>query len=464
MEEHFVKHPVHGNGKVVDTRYLGFELRVEFDSGLTYWLKKWKVSEWKGEPKSVSEPTPLSTPAPKLSVPHEAVAQLECQTIAPPRVEPPVQPKLDTVPIQRQTVVYRKPMCVESTNEIFHARKLIEALRLGVVPFDCVQDFTFGRETETSQIENWLRDSNPQEGAMAVVGEYGSGKTHLLQWTFPRAIDLGFGAASIEMDPNETPFHKPINIYRRFTSSFRYRCPQDKTIKGFRDLLREAFSRGYFQDHPYFGLLYRNKDDEEYWQWIEGARHFYYIRPCLYDHTTAGNIYTYLISSLGWFVSQVLGLKGILLGFDEAESINMSYGTNKQRAQSFLNALIRTASNEERLTQQPTGCGLIYSGHSGNIPFLYRSRCGLKILLAFTSPEMKGRTVLIEPFTRNELDDIVAEIHRFYETAYSCKVNGSRLAELQRTVLEQTTKTRGFIKASVEALDIARLSSSRDDT
>ena len=86
---------------------------------------------------------------------------------------------------------------------------------------------------------------------------------------------------------------------------------------------------------------------EDLWDWIEARESrakpwgFFSLLPGLYDYSTAANIYCYLLSSLGWASREVLGLKGLLLVFDEAETVEMNfYSQQAQNSRNFLRSLI----------------------------------------------------------------------------------------------------------------------------
>ena len=61
----------------------------------------------------------------------------------------------------------------------FH-RSIIEALRLGIVPYGAVRDFTFGRDNEMLTIQKWL--DGESTGPLIIRSGYGSGKSHLLDY------------------------------------------------------------------------------------------------------------------------------------------------------------------------------------------------------------------------------------------------------------------------------------------
>jgi len=179
MSEREVHHPKYGRGVVKQTRHKGFELRVDFEDGLTRWVRLDELTE------------------------------TEITQITKPPVPPSVFP-----------------------DERLKSRRMIEAFRLGIVPYDCVEEFTFGRTKETREIMNWLND--PNKGSLIVVGEYGTGKTHLLHYALGKALQDGFAAAWVEMDPNEAPFHKPKRVYNHLIKNFKYRDKQTGQLKGFR--------------------------------------------------------------------------------------------------------------------------------------------------------------------------------------------------------------------------------------
>ena len=149
MPEGVVRHPRYGRGVTRRSRHKGFELHVAFDDGLTRWVRLDELTEGG------------MTPPVSAITPH-----------VPPAV----------------------------SDERFKSRRMIEAFRLGTVPYDCVREFTFGRDRETQSLMDWLDE--PEENGLLVVGEYGTGKTHLLHYAYGQALQKGFAVAYVEMDPN----------------------------------------------------------------------------------------------------------------------------------------------------------------------------------------------------------------------------------------------------------------------
>ncbi len=429
MDGRIVLHSKYGQGVVKNSRHKGFELQVTFEDGLTRWVRSDELIE-----KRIK--APISSSKPDFS-----------------------------------------PVITSDVN--FKSRRMIESFRLGIVPDDCVEEFTFGREDETRCVMDWLNSS--EESVLLVIGGYGTGKSHLLNYARGCALKAGFAVAYIETDPNESPFHKPKRIYGRLAKTLRFVSLYNKQIRGFRDFLKEAIANGAFEDHIYFKHLIGKSSDENLWNWIEAVESNirpwceypnsdkYAWLPALYDSQISANIYCYLLSALGWAARKMLNLKGMLLIFDEAESIGMYY-YNYQfgKGCNYVKALIRTADDYDDLLSSPRKTGLDYSrmGDSFRTPFLYRQPSSLKLLFAFTNthvlqPVSELRTATridLKPLEDEVLYDVFEHICLHYGYAYDFIEEDPIIDSIFQRVANQGGRTRFFVKGSVEALDLARLS------
>ncbi len=427
MPERIVSHSKYGRGVVKQSRYKDFELLVQFKDGLSRWIRFDELEQSAQTPQIVSLATGLSTP-----------------------------------PI----------------NEAFRSRRMIEAFRLGIVPYDCVEDFTFGRQEESKELMNWL--NSPEENVLLLVGEYGTGKTHLQHHIYWRALQEGFAVAYVAMDPNEVPFHKPKRVYSQLIQTFRYYSKKNK--KRFPDFLKEVITNGAFKEHEYYKYFIKETLDENLWDWIEAKESIvkpYLINnsdypklPGLYDYSSTANVYCYLLSALGWAAKMVLGLKGLLLIFDEAEVIDMlTTSQYSKRGLNFFRALSLTAQNDKVLLEKPQiGCikrNLDYSlsGIGRKIPFLYKLPCGLKLLFAFTPIDTLNKLdelrlamrIDLQSLTHTALKRVFENICLLYENAYAIPTGNLTVDTAFQRVTERDRCTRLFVKGSVEALDLIRL-------
>jgi hypothetical protein len=261
-------------------------------------------------------------------------------------------------------------------------RFVIEAFRLGIVPERGLRDWTFGRDGELAYLAEWLRD--PAEAVLYLFGDYGSGKTHLLAAMAHRALDEGWAVCRVPLDPLDSPPSSPKRVYRSLLRSLRWRdAGGDRDAQ---DLLRRALDGGLVRDAgdhrflaPFFRCLRRGRDEEAAWRWLlgEAADAEALGLPLLHDHTTASNIYSNLLTCVGWTAATHAGLRGIVLLLDEAEMVTaVHWHRQVHRGINFIVGLSRAAQHHEtlrsesiargrdRLVRTGAETGLIYSGHA----------------------------------------------------------------------------------------------------
>src|SRR5680860_248144 len=93
------------------------------------------------------------------------------------------------------------------------ARTLIEALRYGVAPAAHLRELTIGLATERASVIAGLKQGHEAGGAVrAVLGEYGYGKSHLVELTAQEALARHFLVASASLDLLELPPHRAFDI------------------------------------------------------------------------------------------------------------------------------------------------------------------------------------------------------------------------------------------------------------
>ena len=424
-----LEHKRFGRGTVEGLRHKGLELCVRFEDGLSRWVRV--------------EDVRFLSPVPVI------------ETRRPPK--PSLAP------------------------EALRVRSMIEAFRLGIVPYGMVEDFTFGRDREISEIKNWLNRTDV--GTLAVIGEYGSGKTHLLEYIYALGLKEGFAVSIAELDPNEAPPFKPKAIYRKIVQSFRYR--EEGEERDFRGFLRAVAKQGRdsLRNHPYLSHILikigTREETEWLWNWIEGKESFYW--PVLYDHGTAANIYCNILCGLGWAAGAILKLKGHIIILDEAETVDPGWYYRYQVIKGFnlFHGLALLASNDidlrnERIVQDYTAgigtwfgdkTGLIYHGRSRH-SYVFRYPSYLKVAFAFTPMyvvdelkklQLKMDCLTLEPLPERSLKEIFEHICLIYDSSYKFLESELDVNRCFKHVLKKAEKkTRAFIKGSVEILDLRR--------
>ena len=356
---------------------------------------------------------------------------------------------------------------------------VVEAFRLGIVPYNAIETWTQGRDSELSKIRQWLDDWG--QGTLIIEGPYGSGKSHFLQYLYSIAVKSGYAVSFTDLDPSEATAAFPKRVYRRIVQNLK--APIGAEQVGFRGLMHviaENIDTNPVVDHPYFGAiidtLRKGKLKEDTWHWLEGREAVKGKYGSLWDFTTVANVYCHILSCLGWLMVKVLDLNGFLILFDEVETTkSMSYRYQFRRGLNFFRGLSMVANDEPVLLEEKVvknvvrkgeETGLVYSGHFP-IPYLYRIPSYLKVVFAITP------AVLTREFHkwRNtvpvlELESLsIPHLHRLfnmflehYKKVYGIRVMPAQRRQYLRILLDRChyTSTRIFIKSMVELMDFIR--------
>jgi len=196
-----VEHPLHGHGVVESWRRGGRIAVVAFDN----------------------QPLPMEIPSRELGL-----SVTDVRTVAEDRTAAQALP--------------------EDLGEAFggsfergQAMMTLEAMRLGVVPSASLEAYTVGRDFEMSLVDGDLDAAASNGGAVrAFLGDYGVGKTHLLELILHRALEKNFLTARVVLDPEETAPSHPRRVYRAAIRTLRYPDRAFEEGRGLEPLLRQA--------------------------------------------------------------------------------------------------------------------------------------------------------------------------------------------------------------------------------
>lgn len=373
------------------------------------------------------------------------------------------------------------------TPQAFRCRSMLEAFRLGIVPYGYVMEFTFGRDPEINMIEKWLT-SNDNKGTLLVTGEYGQGKSHILDYIRFSALNQGYAVAMATLDYNESPPWRPKAVFCKLIRSLCYKeNGSSKDIQQFlRSFVMKALKnqqglKGWMANATRYLSTHNEEYEEVFWKWLYG---YGYMYPTLYDHGTAANIYSNILSGLGCIARKVLDLKGLVVILDEAENVEETkdYWYQMDKGFNFLKGLILVSSNDSNLLSERVrrdkyqfGIGtwfgdktnLIYHGHNKDIRYCHALPSFLKIAIAFTSEEVDIKLSWPQPVPRHKvrLEDISEaalketfnKICLLYDSAYDFPKAISDINDCYEIVRDRTkTGIRSFIKGAVEIHDIRR--------
>lgn len=325
--QQIVVHPQLGPGRLLKTYMGGYEWEILFDSGRRFRLPAREFEDATRGPQTLAEPQP-----------------------AQPRV------------------------AVLETDQ-FRARQTLEALRLGIVPVQDVETLTIGLEAERVSLDRSLARSRERGGdVLAVIGDYGFGKSHFVELAARRALRENFLVASASLDLVEVPPGKANEIYRALVRSLRY---PDNELDGLGPLIRRALDtpgaaaqfaarspRG--KDDPLVAVLAAladcgsQKAYDEIVLWLSGQirtptaemRGCLRKPPRLYLAGEVARQYSYLLTAIA-ALARELGYSGLAVLIDESEHYSLLRATQRGRADAFFKALIYAALSQANSRVDP---------------------------------------------------------------------------------------------------------------
>lgn len=448
------EHPLLGKGKILNARWRDQELLVQFDGGLEIWVPKSTIKVQSSHQRGIAS---------NLRIGRKRL----------PRSTP------------------RKTYKGNITE-----RRMIEAFKLGIVPHEQVKDFTFGREKEIEKLERGFERLEKESGSVLTIeGEYGSGKTHFLDYIYFTALEKNYAVAKTALDPIDVTPYDPKSIYRELVESFKFKGG------GFREFLKESAKVDNLEGHRFLNpILQQLRDgdiEEDLWKWIEAEHQprwylnkFKELRklPLLPNFSTAADNYCYLLSGIAT-LSKKLGLKGFVILIDEAETLFHTWWrtVSLDRGVNFFKGLALTALGEipTTLTSQQirkdewlnayvedTGNHiLIHRGvRTCMTPYLYKNPSNIFLVLAFTPTVLsayqnildtigdKGIHTYLLKLNLSDFKEIFERLIEIYTSAFpETEIKKYEKDYIFHKVKNFTTQgVRAFIKASIEAFDLHR--------
>lgn len=320
------------------------------------------------------------------------------------------------------------------------AARTLEAMRLGVVPAVHLDAYTVGRDGELATVAADLTAARDHGGAVrAFLGDYGTGKTHLLELIAARARAANFLTAHVVLDPTETAPSHPKRVYRALVRGLRYPDLAETDDHGLAPLLDRALATPAALDAVGLGLGLGAVDDGEahlylaaalaYWRtlsdpatadrvgdpgdldaarrelldWLEGhptvntadlnasLSRLPGAHPRLYslkDFRPWARIYGYLLSGVAT-LARAAGYAGLCVLLDEAEFYALLTGDDRFYARTLFKALTFAALGDGALEagELPFDADELDIGGQGilqRLPARYGDAPGLYVAFAMT--------------------------------------------------------------------------------
>lgn len=339
------------------------------------------------------------------------------------------------------------------------AAMTLEAMRLGVVPACDLEEATVGRDLEIDVVRSDLAECKTGGVRRAFLGEYGLGKTHLLELIQSIALKENFLVSKAILDHSANTPAQPKRIYHALMHQIIYpdqigqaqglglgplldKAAQDPQIlekylvkgRGARakKTLREQLEAGM---HLYLSptLAYANAlnnpqalnvpehvGDPKIWagrakhmllDWIEGhptqsnqeindeLKNIRGSFPKLYsllDYRPWAKIYGYILNGIARLAKDV-GYSGLVIVIDEAEFYTLLSPQNRAYAKSLFQAWSHAAGGADDFELPFTSDELLTGGYGiqRELPTRYCEDPGLYLVFAMT-PNSNGIRVLQE--------------------------------------------------------------------
>jgi hypothetical protein len=375
--------------------------------------------------------------------------------------------------------------------ELASLRQALEALRLGVVPAEHVRDYTVARDAQLDSIEALLAEGR---GMRVVWGDYGAGKTHLVDLAERIGRERGFLTARVVLDPNEVPPTQPLRLYRAIVEHLSY---PDDLGQGLEPLARKLLDspshdtrggRGYSRFYSPFVFALRH-GDPDLLDWMRD-----YVDGCYMDaedgirqlaragwrgerlltmseFRTYGRMYVHLVGTIAAW-AQDAGYRGLLLLFDEVEYVESISRYERGYALEVLQHYAAVTVPRADLGFDPDA--LYKGGHVVHraIPMAFRERQPLSVVFAMTPLEdiralfaeivrTDAHGIELPPLGSDHCLELADKIKALYLRAHpSFSPSDAELERVRATIVralsEGETSPRTLVGATVSGLDRVR--------
>jgi hypothetical protein len=337
---------------------------------------------------------------------------------------------------------------VDRLTRLARLRQTVDALRLGVVPSDHVADYTVGRTQEVQEVRRRLTAG---QGLRLIWGEYGTGKTHLLDMFEQLARHLGYVTARTVLDPFEVQPSHPQRLYAAIARSLRYPGQAGGGLEPLLQALENSSTHLQKEKRRFSRFLsptlfaQANGDPETLALAVDYAegqpvdtavfqrilRRAGWRGPpplALSDYRTYGRIYVHIVGTLATW-SRDAGFRGLLLLFDEIERLDALNAAHRRFALEVLKHYAAATLPPKQLAF--TEAELYRGGHEihRRLPLRYRANQPLVVLMALTplrETQAAIRHILadhsqelsIRPLGALELGQLVDRVMDLYRRAY----------------------------------------------
>jgi hypothetical protein len=260
--------------------------------------------------------------------------------------------------------------------EGFFLRRAIERLRDGLFDSVAVSRLTIEEEHIIKCFSKGLRAlEKGQSDHLCICGSYGQGKSHNLTYLHHQALSQGYATSFVQLDLREIPFYQFSVVYQslmeklslpdgeKFVEAWK-RLGAENSLKilncmphRFQMILRAMLSKNKPLKLKKGVKSAKNLRPKEFCNWLEKALMGHnlpitHLKQILKSRDIEGyqkqslicrgNLpYVQMVQSLGKLLKE-MGYKGLVLFFDEAESITQGRLSSRAKSYDILNQIFRS--------------------------------------------------------------------------------------------------------------------------
>lgn len=259
----------------------------------------------------------------------------------------------------------------------FSLRRAVERLRAGLFDPVAVNCLTVEKDHIENVFSKGLQTVEKGKSEhLCICGSYGQGKSHTITYLKQLALSHGYATSVVQLDVREVPFHQFSTVYqsimekltlpdgREFTTAWKNWA--DKDSLGLLDTMPHRFKmtltamlRKTKRLTPKESSLKKHQAyrPKEYGYWLDKALMGYNIpishlkSICKYREVEGyreqslicrrNDLYFQMVQSLGRVLKE-MGYKGLLLFFDEAESIAQGRLGHRVKSYPLLDQFFQT--------------------------------------------------------------------------------------------------------------------------
>ena len=439
-----VEHPQYGPGQIVSLYRNGTEWTVRFESGLRFRRPR---SEFVGQQGILLAP---AAPLPLPNVPPMSRTQ-------------------------------------------FDARQLLEALRVGVAPAQHIEELTIGLKEERTSLDVALNLAHRNGGSVrAVVGDYGFGKSHIVELCAREALNRNFLVAITSLDLYELPAHRAFAIYANLMRNLRYPHTDERglgplfeTTINMPQIHAQLPDLTSVEDDPlHVGLaalanISSTRQRKAWLQWLMGGRRVRSMNRAIPSGIRFPTIYrighnarqiAYLLSGIS-VLARMTGYSGLCILLDEAESYSLLSPYQRPKASLFFRAVIYAALQKGQTRFRADD----FPQHRWrNYPLVYEDRQSLFFLFTVTHSDKRmpvdewldpEQILTLDPHhTPQEIGRYLEQVMAYHAQAYDYEI-GERQRQIRRGAAEHIARgmhnnrlsIRGVVRLGVELFDLLYL-------